>query len=175
MVIKKEREKLLNTIDEYDVVITTYATLRNDLDFYETKVFDYFIIDEAQNIKNPISLSTNAVKSINSKVRFALTGTPIEITYLSFGLIFDFVMPGYLYSRNKFQDLFIYDEYNANNLRKLIKPFILRRTKSQVMTELPDKIENKFFVELNKDQEKYTVLMWKKLKKKINNKEYQNR
>ena len=55
---KKEREKLLNTIDEYDVVITTYATLRNDLDFYETKVFDYFIIDEAQNIKNPISLST---------------------------------------------------------------------------------------------------------------------
>ena len=63
-------------------------------------------------------------------------------------------MPGYLYSRNKFQDLFIYDEYNANNLRKLIKPFILRRTKSQVMTELPDKIENKFFVELNKDQRK---------------------
>ena len=63
-------------------------------------------------------------------------------------------MPGYLYSRNKFQDLFIYDEYNANNLRKLIKPFILRRTKSQVMTELPDKIENKFFVELNKYQRK---------------------
>ena len=52
------------------------------------------------------------------------------------------------------RDRFIYDEYNANNLRKLIKPFILRRTKSQVMTELPDKIENKFFVELNKDQRK---------------------
>ena len=101
---KKEREKLLNTIDEYDVVITTYATLRNDLDFYETKVFDYFIIDEAQNIKNPISLSTNAVKSINSKVRFALTGTPIENNLLELWSIFDFVMPGYLYSRNKFQD-----------------------------------------------------------------------
>lgn len=74
-------------------------------------------------------------------------------------------MPGYLYSRNKFQDLFIYDEYNANNLRKLIKPFILRRTKSQVMTELPDKIENKFSLSLININEKYTVLMWKKLKK----------
>ena len=167
---KKEREKLLNTIDEYDVVITTYATLRNDLDFYETKVFDYFIIDEAQNIKNPISLSTNAVKSINSKVRFALTGTPIENNLLELWSIFDFVMPGYLYSRNKFQDLFIYDEYNANNLRKLIKPFILRRTKSQVMTELPDKIENKFFVELNKDQRKVYSAYVEEIKEKINNK-----
>ena len=168
---KKEREKLLNTIDEYDVVITTYATLRNDLDFYETKVFDYFIIDEAQNIKNPISLSTNAVKSINSKVRFALTGTPIENNLLELWSIFDFVMPGYLYSRNKFQDLFIYDEYNANNLRKLIKPFILRRTKSQVMTELPDKIENKFFVELNKDQRKVYSAYVEEIKEKINNKD----
>ena len=168
---KKEREKLLNTIDEYDVVITTYATLRNDLDFYETKVFDYFKIDEAQNIKNPISLSTNAVKSINSKVRFALTGTPIENNLLELWSIFDFVMPGYLYSRNKFQDLFIYDEYNANNLRKLIKPFILRRTKSQVMTELPDKIENKFFVELNKDQRKVYSAYVEEIKEKINNKD----
>ena len=168
---KKEREKLLNTIDEYDVVITTYATLRNDLDFYETKVFDYFIIDEAQNIKNPISLSTNAVKSINSKVRFALTGTPIENNLLELWSIFDFVMPGYLYSRNKFQDLFIYDEYNANNLRKLIKPFILRRTKSQVMTELPDKIENKFFVELNKYQRKVYSAYVEEIKEKINNKD----
>ena len=168
---KKEREKLLNTIDEYDVVITTYATLRNDLDFYETKVFDYFIIDEAQNIKNPISLSTNAVKSVNAKVKFALTGTPIENNLLELWSIFDFVMPGYLYSRNKFQDLFIYDEYNANNLRKLIKPFILRRTKAQVMTELPDKIENKFFVELNKDQRKVYSAYVEEIKEKINNKD----
>ena len=80
-------------------------------------------------------------------------------------------MPGYLYSRNKFQDLFIYDEYNANNLRKLIKPFILRRTKSQVMTELPDKIENKFFVELNKDQRKVYSAYVEEIKEKINNKD----
>lgn len=168
---KKEREKLLKNIDECDVIITTYATLRNDLDFYETKVFDYFIIDEAQNIKNPISLSTNAVKSINSKIRFALTGTPIENNLLELWSIFDFVMPGYLYSRNKFQDLFIYDEYNANNLRKLIKPFILRRTKSQVMTELPDKIENKFFIELNKDQRKVYSAYVEEIKEKLSNKD----
>lgn len=168
---KKEREKFLKTIDKYDVIITTYATLRNDLDFYETKVFDYFIIDEAQNIKNPISLSTNAVKSINAKVKFALTGTPIENNLLELWSIFDFIMPGYLYSRNKFQDLFIYDQYNTNNLKKLIKPFILRRTKSQVMTELPDKIENKFFVELNKEQRKVYSAYVEEIKEKINNKD----
>ena len=151
---KKEREDNLKDLDKYDVIITTYGTLRNDLENYENIVFDYCVIDEAQNIKNPVALSTEAVKSINAKMRFALTGTPIENNLLELWSIFDFVMPGYLYNRNKFQNIFISSEDNTKNLKKLIKPFVLRRTKKEVMKELPPKIEKNFFVELNKDQRK---------------------
>lgn len=151
---KKEREENFKNIDDYDVILTTYGTLRNDLDNYNNKIFDYCVIDEAQNIKNPIALSTEAVKSVNAKMRFALTGTPIENNLLELWSIFDFVMPGYLYNRNKFQNLFVNNEDNVENLKRLIKPFILRRTKKEVMKELPEKIEKNFFVELNKDQKK---------------------
>ncbi|MGL6107160.1 SNF2 helicase associated domain-containing protein [Romboutsia sp.] len=168
---KTERKKALLDKDNYDVIITTYGTLRNDLDCYSKEVFDYCIIDEAQNIKNPIALSTDAVKSINAKVRFALTGTPIENNLLELWSIFDFIMPGYLYSRSKFQDLFIYDEYNAENLKKLIKPFILRRTKNEVMKELPEKIEKKFFVELNKDQRKIYSAYINEIQEKMSNRD----
>ncbi|WP_042273197.1 DEAD/DEAH box helicase [[Clostridium] dakarense] len=151
---KKERDKTLENLEGVDVIITTYGTLRNDLDSYLDKTFDYCIIDEGQNIKNPVALSTEAVKSINAKVRFSLTGTPIENNLLELWSIFDFIMPGYLYSRKRFYELFINNEDNTYNLKKLIQPFILRRTKSEVMKELPDKIEKKFFVELNKDQKR---------------------
>ncbi|MGL5311826.1 MAG: SNF2 helicase associated domain-containing protein [Peptostreptococcaceae bacterium] len=167
---KKEREKALLEINNYDVIITTYGTLRNDLDKYVDNVFDYCIIDEAQNIKNPLALSTDAVKSVNAKVRFALTGTPIENNLLELWSIFDFVMPGYLYSRSKFQDLFIYDVYNSENLKRLIKPFVLRRTKSEVMKELPEKIEHKFYVELNKDQRKIYSAYIAEIQDKMKNK-----
>ncbi|MEG1311352.1 MAG: DEAD/DEAH box helicase [Romboutsia sp.] len=151
---KKERDKALENLDNVDVVITTYGTLRNDLDSYMDIIFDYCIIDEAQNIKNPVALSTEAVKNINAKVKFALTGTPIENNLLELWSIFDFIMPGYLYSRSRFLELFIHNEDNSYNLKKLIQPFILRRTKSEVMKELPNKIEKKFFVELNQYQKK---------------------
>lgn len=75
---KKEREKIVSNIDSYDVILTTYGSLRNDLEKYEEINFDYCIIDEAQNIKNPTAISTDAVKSINAHSKFALTGTPIE-------------------------------------------------------------------------------------------------
>ncbi|MGL5346233.1 MAG: SNF2 helicase associated domain-containing protein [Peptostreptococcaceae bacterium] len=167
---KKEREKSLSNLKDYDVIITTYGTLRNDLDKYLDTTFDYCIIDEAQNIKNPLALSTDAVKSIKAKVRFALTGTPIENNLLELWSIFDFVMPGYLYNRTKFQDLFIYDVYNSENLKRLIKPFVLRRTKSEVMKELPDKIEHKFYVELNKDQRKIYSAYVSEIQEKLKNK-----
>lgn len=149
---KKDRNKILENLDYVDVVITTYGTLRNDLESYLGKTFDYCIIDEAQNIKNPIAQSTESVKSINAKVKFALTGTPIENNLFELWSIFDFIMPGYLYSKTRFSELFMSTEDNSYNLKKLIQPFILRRTKSEVMKELPDKIEKKFFVELNNDQ-----------------------
>ena len=167
---KKEREKIINNFKDYDVLLTTYGTIRNDLELYEKIDFDCCIIDEAQNIKNPLSMTTDAVKSINAKVKFALTGTPIENNLNELWSIFDYIMPGYLYNITKFNAIFIKNEANINHLKQLIRPFILRRTKKQVIKELPDKIEKKFLVELNKEQRKlygvYVNEVQKKLKEK---------
>ncbi|MDR1773537.1 MAG: SNF2 helicase associated domain-containing protein, partial [Clostridioides sp.] len=126
---KREREHAFKEIPNYDVVLTTYGTFKNDVDMYEEMFFDYCIIDEAQNIKNPTAKITKAVKSINSKSRFALTGTPIENNLIELWSIFDFIMPDYLYSNKKFQNTYIKKETNLLNLKQLIKPFILRRRK----------------------------------------------
>ena len=167
---KKEREKIINNFKDYDVLLTTYGTIRNDLELYEKIDFDCCIIDEAQNIKNPLSMTTDAGKSINAKVKFALTGTPIENNLNELWSIFDYIMPGYLYNITKFNAIFIKNEANMNHLKQLIRPFILRRTKKQVIKELPDKIEKKFLVELNKEQRKlygvYVNEVQKKLKEK---------
>ncbi|WP_042273288.1 DEAD/DEAH box helicase [[Clostridium] dakarense] len=169
--VKKEREKVIKNIDEYDIILTTYGSLRNDLEKYEEINFDYCIIDEAQNIKNPTSISTDAVKSINAKNRFALTGTPIENNLLELWSIFDFIMPGYLYGLSKFNAIFIKDEGQIKNLKRMIRPFILRRTKSQVIKELPDKIERKYIVELSKEQRKIYSVYVDDIKRKIKEKE----
>ncbi|RDY28983.1 DEAD/DEAH box helicase [Romboutsia weinsteinii] len=148
---KRDRENILINVENYDVILTTYSTFRNDLEKYDNKIFDYCFIDEAQNIKNPDSSITKTIKEINAKIRFALTGTPIENNLLELWSIFDFVMPGYLYNQNKFKSIFINNEKNINSLKSLIKPFMLRRTKKEVIEELPDKIEQKYYIELVKD------------------------
>ena len=168
--VKKEREKVISNIEEYDIILTTYGSLRNDLEKYEEINFDYCIIDEAQNIKNPTAMSTDAVKSIKAKNRFALTGTPIENNLLELWSIFDFIMPGYLYNVSKFNAIFIKDESHIENLKMMIRPFILRRTKKQVIKELPDKIEKQFLVELNKDQRKIYGVYVEEVQKKLKDK-----
>ncbi|WP_438619001.1 SNF2-related protein [Paraclostridium sp.] len=170
---KKNREKIIENTSEYDVLLTTYSTIRNDLDKYKDKIFDCLIIDEAQNIKNPDAISTKSVKSINSNVRFALTGTPIENNLIELWSIFDFIMPGYLYDRVYFQNKFLNKDSNKE-LKSLIKPFILRRTKKQVIKELPDKIEKKFIVELNKEQKKLYDIYNKSILEKLENNSVEN-
>jgi SNF2 family DNA or RNA helicase len=148
-----ERIERINGISEYDVILTTYGTLRKDIGHYGDIIFDYCIIDEGQNIKNASTQNTKVIKEIKAKTRFALTGTPIENNLTELWSIFDFVMPGYLYSKEKFEEKFILrGEDNLEGLKILIKPFILRRTKKEVMRELPDKIEKKFFVEMTASQ-----------------------
>lgn len=164
---KLGRDKIINNIDDYDIILTTYTTFRNDLDKYENISFDYCVIDEAQNIKNPDSIITKAIKSINAKVRFALTGTPIENNLLELWSIFDFIMPGYLYNKEKFKSIFVNNDKSTNELKNLIKPFMLRRTKKEVILELPDKIEQKFFVQLDKDHRKSYNGYIKLIKEKI--------
>ena len=151
---KEERVFTKEYINEYDVLLTTYGTLRNDYNLYEDINFDYCIIDEAQNIKNSLSQSSEVVKKLNAKVKFALTGTPIENNLMELWSLFDYIMPGYLYSKKKFQDKFIKNEKGIIELKKYIKPFILRRLKNDVMSELPDKIEKRYVVEMTKEQKK---------------------
>lgn len=165
---KSEREKILDNIDNYDVLLTTYTTYKNDIDKYKNINFDYCIIDEAQNIKNPDAIITKAIKNVNAKVKFALTGTPIENNLMELWSIFDFIMPGYLYNKSKFKSIFVNNDKNIIELKNLIKLFILRRTKKEVITELPDKIEQKIIIDLEKEHKRaykgYVNLITRKIK-----------
>lgn len=148
-----ERIETINNISEYDIILTTYGTLKTDINHYKDTVFDFCIIDEGQNIKNSSTQNTKVIKEIKAKTRFALTGTPIENNLGELWSIFDFVMPGYLYSKENFEEKFIQrGVHNLESLKLLIKPFILRRTKKEVIRELPDKIEKKLLIEMTASQ-----------------------
>lgn len=163
-------EKIINRLDEYDVILTTYGTLRNNIEKYEDILFDYCIIDEAQNIKNPAAQVTVAVKEVNAKIRFALTGTPIENNLSELWSLFDFVMPGYLYSKEVFEKKFISNSHSdLENLKIMIKPFVLRRTKKEVIDDLPDKIEKKILVEMTIAQKSVYSAYIKKIKERMKN------
>ena len=163
----KLRQNIVEEVNNYDVILTTYGTLKNDIEKYEQISFDFCIIDEAQYIKNPISTNSKVVKKINAKVRFALTGTPIENNLLELWSIFDFTMPGYLYDKSKFQSIFINNHKNNSLLKSMVAPFMLRRTKKQVLKELPKKIEQKIFIELTQEHRKVYNAYIKVIKNKI--------
>lgn len=159
---KDERINILNNINNYDVIITTYNILKRDLDIYSDINFDYCFIDEAQYIKNSNSQNALSVKKINANRKFALTGTPIENSVMELWSIFDFVMPGYLFDENSFSVRYYKKLHESNEvieeLNKLIKPFILRRYKKDVIKELPLKIEKRLLVSMSEEQEKvYTI------------------
>ena len=143
----EERIKQIESIGDYNLVITSYDLLKRDIEAYKLSNYDfkYIIADEAQYIKNNNTQNAKAIKEINSETRFALTGTPIENSLSELWSIFDFIMPGYLYSYKKFKDVYETqiirdnDRWAIEKLKMQIEPFILRRTKKQVLTELPDK------------------------------------
>lgn len=164
----ENQEIVINNLEEYDLLLTTYGTLRNNIDKYSNIQFDYCIIDEAQNIKNFEAQVTLAVKEIKANARYALTGTPIENSLTELWSIFDFIMPGYLYSKETFEEKFIYNEdCDLENLKLIIKPFILRRTKKEVIEDLPDKIEKKILVEMTSAQKTIYKNYIKEVKEKI--------
>ncbi|MCB2294684.1 SNF2 helicase associated domain-containing protein [Clostridium algoriphilum] len=147
--VKRQRLKLITSLEDYDIILTTYGTLRMDIKLYENINFENCIIDEAQNIKNYLAQNAKIIKSIKAKVRFALTGTPIENNLTELWSIFDFVIPEYLFTREVFESKFTYGKkIHLEELKSLIKPFLLRRTKKEVLKELPDKIEKVFLVEM---------------------------
>ena len=169
---KTQRLNELDNLDNTNIMITSYGLIRNDLEKYEQMSFELIAIDEAQNIKNPNTGIAKAVKSLNAKVKFALTGTPIENSLLELWSIFDFIMPGYLANRDKFQTLYNVKELdkensNLNRLNTQIKYFILRRKKKDVVKDLPDKLENNIYIDLGKTQKKVYMAEVQKTKEEL--------
>ena len=161
---KNERMKVIDNIKDYDVILTTYGTIRKDHLEYENIKLNYLIIDEGQNINNPKAQITQILKKINANSKFILTGTPIENNLLDLWSLFDFIMPGYLYTKEKFTSKFIQgNEKDLEDLKLLISPYILRRLKKDVIKELPDKIENKVIVEMTSEQKKLYGAFVKKI------------
>lgn len=156
---KKDRELCFEHMGNHDIVITTYGMLKRDVEHYKAQAFSYCFIDEAQHIKNPATLNARAVKSLRAGGFFALTGTPIENTLTELWSIFDFIMPGYLGSLKQFQKQYMVTSEDGKSttqslgvLKHQIDPFLLRRLKKEVLTELPDKIESKTTCEMTKEQ-----------------------
>ncbi len=156
----KEREKQLKQIPKYHVVVTSYDLLKRDKEIYEELAyeFQYIIADEAQYIKNNNTQNAKAIKVIEAKTRYALTGTPIENSLSELWSIFDFIMPGYLFNYHKFKEMYEtpivkdQDEIAMKKLKMLIEPFILRRVKKEVLTELPDKTISVLNNEMQEEQ-----------------------
>lgn len=152
-----DRKERTDELDDADVVITSYALLRRDEEVLAKLDLRYAILDEAQNIKNPLSATARAAKRLKADRRLALTGTPIENRLSEIWSIFDFVSPGLLGPLDKFDERYSRpidagDQKAAKRLRATIHPFILRRTKSEVAKDLPEKIETDQFCELTGEQ-----------------------
>ena len=154
----KHREELVN--EKHQLYITTYDYLKRDFELYRKKAFNYVILDEAHYIKNATTQNAKSVKLLKAKHRLALTGTPIENSLSELWSIFDFLLPGYLFDHKYFAKAYEQEIQVHNNeerqaeLKHLVAPFILRRTKKAVLNDLPDKLEEDLWIEMNEDEEK---------------------
>lgn len=154
----RERKAMIKNAGEREVLITSYDLLKRDLKAYQKLDFAVEIIDEAQYIKNHGTQAAKAVKEIRSEFRLALTGTPVENRLSELWSIFDFLMPGFLYSYEKFRKEIELPAVQYGNseamerLQKMIRPFVLRRLKKDVLKDLPDKLEKDMFSPLESEQ-----------------------
>lgn len=169
----KIREDLIKNIDSYDVVITSYDLLKRDVELYQKYNFKYIIADEAQYIKNSNTKNSKSLKSLKGSYRFALTGTPLENSLAELWSIFDFIMPGYLFSYAKFREKFEKDivkeeENMSERLKYIISPFVLRRVKKDVLKDLPDKTETIMYNEMNEEQKNIYMSYLLEAKKELN-------
>ena len=155
-----ERKRQIKEISQYDLVITSYDLLKRDIELYKDLdyKFRFVIADEAQYLKNSNTQNAKSIKQINADTRYALTGTPIENSLSELWSIFDFIMPGYLFNYRKFKNIYETpivkenDEKAIMKLKMLIEPFVLRRNKKEVLTELPDKTVTVLNNEMGEEQ-----------------------
>jgi len=150
------RAKVNGGFDQYDLVLTTYGTLRRDASFFKDLKFDYLILDEAQAIKNATTVSAKAARLLKGSHRLALSGTPVENHLGELWSLFEFLNPGMLGSASVLKlgqgELRKPDATARELLAHALRPFILRRTKAQVARDLPDKVEQTLFCELDNAQ-----------------------
>ncbi|MCL1630776.1 DEAD/DEAH box helicase [Sporolactobacillus sp. CPB3-1] len=155
----RERQALFQQGQSPDVWITSYQTLRQDIDAYENETFSTLILDEAQTIKNFNTKTAKSVRKINARNRFAMSGTPIENSIDELWSIFQTLLPGFFPGLSEFKKM------EQEKIAKMIRPFLLRRVKKDVLSELPDKIETIQSSELTKDQKELYLAYLEKIQK----------
>ncbi|MCY7350606.1 MAG: DEAD/DEAH box helicase [Cytophagaceae bacterium] len=155
-----ERAKTAEALAGYDLVLTTYGTMRSDVELFRTILFEYIVLDESQAIKNPDSLAAKSARVLQARNRLVMTGTPVENNTFDLYSQMEFLNPGLLGSREFFRTEYAnpidkhQDATKAAELRRLIYPFLLKRTKEEVAKDLPDKTETILYCEMGKKQRK---------------------
>lgn len=152
---------------DVDVLITSYPLIRRDAELMRDIPFRVAVLDEAQQIKNAFSVGAAAVKQLKADTRFALTGTPMENSAGELWSIFDFVLPGYLNTYAAFVRRY-QDGRETEDLRRRIRPFLLRRLKNEVLTELPDKNETLLTAQMTTEQQKVYQASLERLRQRVN-------
>ncbi len=139
---------------DYDIVLTTYGTLRRDIVNHREIEFDYVVLDEAQSIKNAASQAAKACRLLRARHRLALTGTPVENHIGELWSIFEFLNPGQLGSATRLKRFLAGGRTSSDVVARAVRPYLLRRTKTQVLSDLPEKTEQTLFCELGEEQRK---------------------
>ncbi|MFV0336752.1 MAG: SNF2-related protein [Chthoniobacterales bacterium] len=153
-----DRDRYFHKISSCDLALTSYALIRRDLEHFKRYKFSAIILDEAQHIKNPDSQNARAACALQAQSRFILTGTPVENSIRDLWSLFAFLQPGYLGTRRDFKDRYESSLESGDTsavwqrLNRRLQPFVLRRKKSEILTDLPQKIEQIVEVELSPEQ-----------------------
>jgi SNF2 family DNA or RNA helicase len=156
---KQERMNCL--AQEVDIYITSYASLRQDIDLYRELSLDQLILDEAQMVKNAATKTAKALRSLVIPHRFALSGTPIENNLEELWSLFEMIMPGFFPSQQRYRQL------SAEQIAQMIKPFVLRRDKATVLKDLPEKLETNYYSALTEDQKKIYLAYLRQMREEI--------
>lgn len=156
---KEEREALLQ--QKADIYITSYASLRQDIDQYQARALEYLILDEAQMVKNSGTKTAQALRSLSVRQRFALSGTPIENNLDELWSLFQLIMPGFFPAKAA------YRQFSAEKIAQMIQPFVLRRDKATVLSDLPEKIEMNYYSTLTTDQKTIYLAYLRQMQEEI--------
>lgn len=157
---------VLSKKSKASIVLTSYGILRTELEKFSSKEFDLIVFDELQIAKNRQSQVYKALCEIQGRTKIGLTGTPLENHLLELKALFDLLLPGYLPPEEEFREGHLHQDW-MDKLRRLVKPFILRRQKNQVLVQLPEKIEEKRYIELSDEQKLLYATLFRQLKEGI--------